>query len=229
MRVSLDVVTPFAAALVGIGYGAVHGLGPDHLAALGSVLARGDRRRGLVACARFGLGHAIVLGALGAVSAVSGWLVPEAWERGAEAAGGLLLVALGAAALLRSVPLILHRHTHAHEPAEEHGDGHEHWHLHVGDPSHHRHAHPAMIGGALALSGVRSLAITVSPLLLAGRSLASALAFVIAFGLGIVASMMAFGLVFQAGRRHIGDHVSAVGIGGVSVLVGTWWIWSSLV
>jgi cytochrome c biogenesis protein CcdA len=234
--VNLDLVTPYASALVGLAYGIAHGLGPDHLAGLGIVLARGgNRRHALAACARFGLGHALVLGALGAASALSGWFVPEAWERAAEIAGGALLVLLGAIALLRALPLVVHRHPHVHSHVEnalgdeQYAREHEHWHLHAGDPSWHRHGHPAMVGGALALSGVRSLVITVSPLLLAGRSPESALAFVFAFGLGIIVSMMAFGLLFHAGRRRLGQHVTAVGTGGASVLLGTWWIWSSLI
>jgi nickel/cobalt transporter (NicO) family protein len=224
--VHLELVTPLASALLGIVYGVAHGLGPDHLAALGTVLVRGgDRRGALVACARFGIGHALVLGILGAVSALSGWLIPEPWERAAEAAGGALLVVLGSLALLRAIPLIVHRHAHTHQREEEHA----HWHLHAGDPSRHHHAHPAMVGGALALSGVRSLAMTVSPLLLAGRSPQSALAFVLAFGLGVVVSMMAFGLLFLAGRRHLGNHITAVGAGGASLLVGAWWLWTSAV
>jgi nickel/cobalt transporter (NicO) family protein len=219
-------VSPFAAALVGIVYGAAHGLGPDHLAALATLMNGADRGRALRACVRFGVGHAVVLGALGALAATTGWLVPEAWEQAAEAAGGALLVVLGAIALLRVLPLIVHRHAHVHDDAN---DPHEHWHVHLGDPVRHRHGHPAMVGGALALSGVRALAIAVSPLLLAGRSLASALAFLLAFGLGVIASMLAFGLVFQVGRRYLGGHVTAVGVGGASVVVGGWWIWASLV
>jgi nickel/cobalt transporter (NicO) family protein len=223
--VHVDEVTPFAAALIGIGYGVAHGLGPDHLAALGTLLARpGPRGRAIVACARFGVGHAVVLGALGAGAACSGWLVPATWERAAEAAGGALLVVLGLVALVRALPLLVHRHRHAHDEED-----HEHWHLHIGNPARHRHGHPALVGGALALSGVRSLAIAVSPLLLAGRSAESALAFVCGFGLGVVSAMMAFGLLFQAGGRLFGRHVASVAIGGASVVLGGWWIWTSLV
>jgi hypothetical protein len=218
-------MTPLAAALLGMLYGVAHGAGPDHLAALGTLPALGgDRRQALVACARFGAGHAVVLGALAAASALSGWFVPEAWERAAEVAGGALLVALGAFALLQALPLVVHRHPHDHDEG-----AHDHWHLHVGDPARHRHGHPAMVGGALALSGVRSLAIVVSPLLLAGRSPEAALAFVFSFGLGVVGTMLAFGLVFQLGCRRLGPHATAVGVGGASVLLGGWWIWFSLV
>jgi cytochrome c biogenesis protein CcdA len=231
--VNFNLVAPVASASLGFAYGVAHGLGPDHLAALGTLLARGrDRRHALAACVRFGVGHAIVLGALGAASVLTGWLIPTAWERAAEAAGGALLVVLGAIALLRSVPVVIHRHAHTHEERADEDDeahAHEHWHLHAGDPARHRHAHPAVIGGALAMSGVRSLVLTLSPLLLAGRSPVSAFAFVLSFGLGVVASMIAFGLLFHVGRRQFSQEITGMAVGGGSLLLGTWWLWSSAI
>jgi len=228
-------VTLLVAALAGLVYGAAHGLGPDHCAALATLLVGGaGRRRAVGACLRFGVGHAVVLGGLAAAAALSGFWVPAAWENAAEAVGGALLVLLGALALARALPLVLHRHAHAHdhgdprEPAPAHP--HAHWHFHLGDRERHRHTH-LLLGGVFALSGVRALAVVVSPLLLAGRSPESALSFLLGFGAGVTLAMLAFGLVFQTGRRALGEagcHLSAVAVGGASLLLGAWWIWSSL-
>jgi hypothetical protein len=209
-------------------YGFVHGVGPDHLAALATLLCGdGGRRRALGACVRFGVGHALVLGGLAAGSALAGWWIPEAWEQAAEATGGALLVVLGGLALFRALHIVVHRHPHAHD-----GHAHDHWHMHLGDPRRHRHGHAALWGGLLALSGVRALAIAVSPLLLAGRSLRTALAFLLAFGLGVTLSMIAFGVLFHLGRARLGAggrHLATMGVGSGSVVLGCWWIWSSLI
>jgi ABC-type nickel/cobalt efflux system permease component RcnA len=218
-----------ATALVGFAYGVGHGLAPDHCAALATVLTREpDRRTAVSASVRFGVGHAATLALFAAIVGTSGWLIPPAWERGAEIMGGALLALLGAAALARGLPVVVHRHAHEHH-AREHE--HAHWHAHVGAPRRHRHVHATVLGGVFALSGARAMAIAVAPLLLAGRSPAGAVTFVLAFGAGVTAAMIAFGLLVHAGQRRAGagrrDLTSAL-VGLVSLTIGACWIAASL-
>jgi ABC-type nickel/cobalt efflux system permease component RcnA len=161
----------------GAAFGVLHGLGPDHCAALASLIVnKPGRRESARASFQFGLGHAAALGALGLAAAGSGLLIPEAWERAGEILAGSLLIVVGAVALLRRdarVVIHSHAHEHAHEHARKHththADGtehpHQHWHVHVGgaraidahsdervEPvvhahTAHRHPHAAMLVG----------------------------------------------------------------------------------
>jgi ABC-type nickel/cobalt efflux system permease component RcnA len=230
-------MTIVAAAVAGGLYGVAHGLGPDHCAALATLIVRRDardRRAAVRASVRFGVSHALVLGALAAAAALSGWLVPPAWEQALEAIGGALLVVLGAFVIARALPLVIHRHRHQHQHQHDHERAvHAHWHLHVGDPEHkkHDHRHAALVGGAFALSGVRAVAVAVAPLLIAGRSLPAAIAYLIAFGAGVTLAMIAFGLLFQAGRRLLGTgarDVTSLIVGAVSAVLGVGWVVASL-
>jgi hypothetical protein len=92
----------------------------------------------------------------------------------------------------------------------------------------------ALIGGAFGLSGVRALTLALPPLLIAGRSFGAAVVFVLAFGAGVTAAMVGFGVAFQAARRGLlarfaGDSAAAGlwtarGIGVVAIAVGLYWV-----
>ncbi|MFN0152254.1 MAG: sulfite exporter TauE/SafE family protein [bacterium] len=204
-----------AAAGSGALFGVLHGLGPDHCAALASLIAHDqDHRASTRASFQFGLGHAAALGVLGLAASASGLLIPESWESAAEVFAGLLLLVVGVLALTRrDAQLVIHSHAHDHVHPHAHDEPpHAHWHMHLGTAlfrkhdarQPHRHPHlAAIIGGAFGLSGVRALTLALPPLILAAHSLASALVFVVAFGLGVTISMVAFGFVFQTARRGL--------------------------
>jgi sulfite exporter TauE/SafE len=82
----------------------------------------------------------------------------------------------------------------------------------------------------LALGGVRSLAIALPPLLVAGRSAVAAGFYVLAFGLGVAAAMVAFGVLLTEGTRRLGvRRVWVTGASGaISVMLGVWWVASNL-
>lgn len=231
------------AAAIGSGaaFGVLHGLGPDHCAALASLIAhKPGRRETARASFQFGLGHAAALGALGLAAAGSGLLIPEAWERAGEILAGSLLIVVGVIALLRrDAQLVIHSHAHEHASEHTHAADHEHrhWHMHVGgarragaDSDHraeaaahahtepHRHPHAAMlVGGAFGLSGVRALTLALPPLAIAGHSFLNAAAFVAAFGVGVTVAMVAFGTLFQLARRRLGRR-----LGGDAAVSSAW-------
>jgi ABC-type nickel/cobalt efflux system permease component RcnA len=199
----MDLLT---ATVSGLALGAAHGLGPDHCAALASLLSDGHgqgRRRAVGLSLRFAAGHAAGLVGLAALATTAGLLIAPGFERAAETAGGLLIVALGAVLAWRGdLAPLLHRHPHAEHP-HSHGT---HWHFrtphdHAGEKAGERAA--LTVGGALAVGGVRALTIALPPLLIAARSWWAAAAFVAAFAAGIAASMVGFGVVFGTAQSRL--------------------------
>ncbi len=183
----------FLALLVGLGQGLLHGLGPDHCAAIATLGTMGERRPTAVlkVAVRFALGHAAMLGALAAFCLLAGVGLSSAFERWSEILGGALLIALALTALLFPGSL---RHGHPHLP------GHE------GD---HLHARVGTAAGALmAVSGVRSLLLALPPLLVGGSLHLSAWTYLPGFALGVMAGMGAVGLLFAHGLSRVGERAA---------------------
>lgn len=232
--------------------GLLHGLGPDHLAAIAALAGR-ERRVELasneLSGGRAGGNRAAWLGvrfALGHVSALlllaggAWWLgrdLPAIWQQRLEQLGGLALVFVGGGMLAEVFRrrVTLHEHTHTHH----HGHGssietHSHPHIHLGHPGYlgnagkaHRHPHPAwFLGGVMGLSGARTL-LTALPLVLAG-SVAVVLTRTLAFGAGIVVSMVLAGWLAArlAGFTHSPAYARLLVAftGGVSAALGLYWL-----
>lgn len=206
-----------------------HGLGADHVMALSNILVRGGRLREVSLMGlSFGLGHMGVLILLGGAALLFNFTIPDQWERNAEIFGGGLLILLGAwtfAEWLREVGYI-HSHTHSHGHGKEHE--HYHFHFHGRHPHQHVHAHlSTLLGGLFALSGVRALLLMVVPILEV-RSLYWALGYIVVFGIGIVVSMTAFGLLAGSALNRT-RHRSRITLllSASSVTLGAYWIYSS--
>lgn len=186
--------------------GAVHGLGPDHCAAVLSLAARSSSGKESVRLAvRFGAGHAVVLALAGGAAAGAGLVVPQDLSTLAESVCGALLVGMGLFTLLspRGQGITLHRHDHEHPGA---GEAHAHWHAHARGEEAHAHRHVAFGTGALfALSGLRALLLAAPVAAAAIRSPLEAAGAVLTFAAGVVASMAAFGILLRPfldmGRR----------------------------
>jgi hypothetical protein len=181
---------------------------------------------------RFALGHALLLAAGTAFVLMVGWNIPLVVERAGEAAGGLLLVGLGAMTLwaARTRRLYVHRHPHAHLPGQAE---HSHWHLHLG--REHRHpvpsshsAVPGILGGVFAVSGLRALTL-LTPLEDMRTSLFSLLVLVVIFAIGILLSMSMFGIVLarlmQSPRvTTLAAEAAALATAFGSIGLGLYWI-----
>jgi nickel/cobalt transporter (NicO) family protein len=171
--------------------GVLHGLGPDHLAAITVFGARSPGRLAFFSF-RFALGHALVIAVAGLLAKFGASLMPPVVEARFDVAGGLLLVATGiilvAGVALGKIKLHAHQHQH---PAGEH----KHLHLHLGEPVRHNHAHgrfALLLGAFFAMGGFRAL-LTVAPIALAPALLQSVLRIAV-FTLGIIIAMVAYGL-----------------------------------
>jgi nickel/cobalt transporter (NicO) family protein len=179
--------------------GVVHGLGPDHLAAItafGAVVGR-DFRRITFFAGRFAAGHVVVISGAALLMHAGRTALPLRWERGFDltAAGFLIIIGIVLLLGLLSRTLSLHAHQHRH-----HGLGsHQHFHAHFGSQEEHKHAHGklAIAAGALfAFGGMRSLLLIV-PVAISSTMLVAIMR-IGAFALGIAFSMSAYGLL--AGR-----------------------------
>lgn len=128
---------------VAILLGLRHASDPDHLAAVTVlVTGRGERRRLLAARLgwTWGLGHATSLLVFGLPIVLAKAYLPDAAQRTAETAVGLVIGALAVWLLVRWRRGVFHLHVHTHEtPARE---PRPHVHLHA---SHSGHAHESHI------------------------------------------------------------------------------------
>jgi hypothetical protein len=212
--------------------GAAHALEVDHMVAV-SAFVGGDPRLGPATAfgLRWGMGHAMAVLAAGGLLAWSGLTVPPHAQRWAEVGVGLALIGVGLWAWRNA------RKLHLHDPAG-HG-GHAHLHAH-GGPTHehpHRHSPPArrhvhlstLVGAVHGLSGsapvVALIPVTLMP------SFPSALAYLLAFGVGTTAGMGAYAAlaalaVSRAASLKLARTV-ALGTAAASMAVGVWWLISS--
>jgi len=172
--------------LVGLGQGLLHGLGPDHCAAIATLGASGDRRKSLRVALSFAWGHTLVLGALAGACLALGFGLSEAFERWAERLGGFVLVALALSALLFPGTL-----QHGHPTLPHHG--HDHRHSRLG----------GVAGALMAVSGVRALALALPPLLVGGALHLAGWVYLPAFGAGVFLSMAGVGLAVSTGTRRL--------------------------
>jgi high-affinity nickel permease len=114
-------------ALIAIALGLRHATDPDHLAAVGALIAsarEGAGRRAAMLGAAWGLGHALTLFAFGVPIVVFEAYLPTRLQQGAEVTIGLVIVLLALVLLVRWRRDAFHYHAHVHS----HGDG---AHLHV--------------------------------------------------------------------------------------------------
>jgi hypothetical protein len=222
-------VLMLAASALALGF--VHGLGADHLMAIAALAvdARAERRRGQVVqtAVGFAVGHTIVLGIGAGLALGFGWVLPTAFESGAERVGGAILVALGAIGLWGVFSGRAYGHLH-----QEIG-GRTRWHFHFGRSPRHPHTHsavPTIMGAVFAASSLRALML-LEPFGASAAALAVPvlLLLIMLFGVGILMSMSLFG-VLLAGVLSLGavetlGRISAALVALASILLGLYWMW----
>jgi len=192
--------------------GVLHGLGPDHLAAITVFGSRGSPSPSRLTffAFRFALGHAVVIAVAGLLAKFGKSLMPPIMEARFDVAGGVLLVATGIVLVVGIAlgKIRLHAHQH-HHPAGEH----KHLHLHLGELRRHDHAHgrvAVLLGAFFALGGFRAL-LTVAPIALAPALVQSVLRIAV-FTLGIIVAMVAYGLASGSAFQQLESKKGTLGI-----------------
>src|SRR3954463_7026137 len=161
-----------------------HALDPDHLAAVSTLVVEQPRRwRAACLGAWWGIGHSAALLAAGTVLLIGRAQLPQRWMELFELGVSLMLIALGARSLHRSLrargTLVAHAHrgvVHVHQG--------EAGHFHVRSWTIARR--PFLVGvvhGLAGTGGITALALASMPDLLA------AVAYVAVFALGSIAGM----------------------------------------
>ncbi len=189
--------------------GILHGLGPDHLAAITAfgAAAGKDFKRVVFFAVRFAIGHAIVLAVAGLLAKFGSMFLPARIESAFEIGAGALLVVTGLIllAMLLAGKIRVHSHHHQHT-----GEKHHHFHLHLVSLEKHEHVHGTLavgMGALFAMGGARSL-VTVLPIAF-GHSVAESLLRVAFFALGIVISMVAYAWATQYALERISAYAKS--------------------
>lgn len=224
----------FPMLLVGFGLGALHALDADHVMA---VSALSNEKPGLRKTAfqslHWALGHGGVLLVSGALLFGLGVAIPEPLQHVAEASVGVLLIVLGLACFwqLRKDRIQLQVHSHGDiEHTHLYTDGHDGSLAHADDkePAHK----PVFVGILHGLAG-SAPALALIPAVAQGELL-PAMTYLLIFSLGVMLSMMAFGLGFakiQDFLKHnyarvftLSRHVLAY----ASIFLGGFWLYQSV-
>jgi ABC-type nickel/cobalt efflux system permease component RcnA len=216
-----DEATLLVVVAVAVLLGLRHATDPDHLAAVTTLIASTERRAREAAALglAWGAGHALTLFTFGVPVVLYRAYLPEALQRGAETAIGLLIASLAVWLLVRWRRGAFHAHAHAH--------GHRsHAHLHSHRAQDHRHARSRTPLGAFGvglLHGVGGSA-GIGILLVStidGRALAlTGLAILAAFtALSMTLLTTGFGLTLA--RRPLGRLAPALGL--ASLTFGVWY------
>jgi hypothetical protein len=174
--------------------GVLHGLGPDHLAAITALAGADSGFQRIISCAlRFALGHAMVIALAGGAALLGKELIPAAWEIAFDVLAGTLLVVAGVVVFVAFATgyITLEHRVHIHGKSS-----HRHSHLQLRFWSEHRDIHDLKsitIGALFGLGGSRSV-LAIAPLALS-HSVGDCCLRIIAFTLGIGLAMTAFGAV----------------------------------
>ena len=190
-------------------WGAAHALTPGHGKALVAgylIGTRGRPRDAFLLGATVTVTHTAGVFGLGLVTlALSQFIVPEQLYPWLTLVSGLLVVAVGIAVLRGRLGHDRH-HGHEHHHHHEHDHHHEHHHHH-----HHRHTHDerlhrrGIVGVGIAaglLPCPSALVVLLSAIAL--HRVAFGMILIVAFSIGLAATITAIGLVAVLARRAFG-------------------------
>lgn len=229
-----------AAVLLGLR----HATDPDHLTAVSTLVLQdrelGSGRAGWLGLA-WGLGHAATLCVFGLPIVFAQRFLPASFQSLAEAAIGVLIVALAVRLLVRWRRGVFHSHVHVHG-----GALHSHPHAHAsraaaaaGGPVAHRHPHAEGLGrtplGAFGVgslhgiggsAGVGILLVSATPDPWHGA--VALLLFAVLAAVSMAALSLTFGFLVtrDAVTRRLDRLVPLLGAG--SVCFGVWYAWQAM-
>jgi nickel/cobalt exporter len=193
--------------LVAMFWGAAHALTPGHgkaMVAAYLVGTRGTPRHAFMLGATVTIAHTAGVFAIGIVTlGLSQFIVPERLYPWLTLVSGVLVVAVGASVLrhrLRNRGVVDHHHSHHHD--HHHGDHHHH-------DDHHHHHHD---DGSLTSKGILGVGVAAGLLpcpsalvvllsAIALHRVGLGLALIVAFSVGLAATITAIGLAAVLARR----------------------------
>jgi nickel/cobalt transporter (NicO) family protein len=187
--------------LIAAFWGAAHALTPGHgkaMVAAYLVGTKGTPRHALMLGGTVTIAHTAGVFALGFVTlGLSAFIVPEQLYPWLTLVSGLLVVLVGASVLRQRLRARGHGHHHDHN--HDHGHGHEHHH-------HHDHDSALTSKGILGVGIAAGLlpcpsALVVLLSAIALHRIGLGLALIVAFSLGLAATITAIGLVAVFARR----------------------------
>jgi ABC-type nickel/cobalt efflux system permease component RcnA len=197
------------AVLLAVVLGGAHALAPGHgktVMAAYLVGLRGTLRQAVTIGVTVTVSHTAGVLLLGLVLSTTRAVASERVYPWLGLASGLLLAAVGVGLLARA------RTGHPHGPGHDHSDGHghDHPHGHAHDPSHHHHDPAPPLGRrglvALGLAGGLVPSPSAVVVLLGGIALGRAwfgVALVLAYGLGMAATLTGIGLLLARLRTRM--------------------------
>jgi cytochrome c biogenesis protein CcdA len=216
------------ALLSGLLAGSLHVIsGPDHLAALGPIAAARPGvgwRSGI----RWGVGHSSGVAVIGILALAFREALPlEAMSAWAEHFVGVVLIGIGIVALRGARRRRVHAHPHRHDD-----ERHVHFHVHGQDQERHaEHRHERAAFGVGVIHGLAGSSHFLGVLpALAFPHRAAALAYLLAYGVGSILTMGAFGSLLDRTVSRVGTsgesayRKAMTVLGSIAILVGLWWI-----
>ena len=219
--------------LLGLLLGMQHALEADHVAAVSS-LCTGTRsvRRIAAHGAVWGLGHSLTLLIFAGAAVLLDLRFGETLAQVLEGLVGVMLILLGGQVLVRLWRAGFHFHRHRHAD----GRTHLHVHSHPGegtahDPDHHVHAHASGLPVRTLLVGmVHGLAGSTALVILTASTVQDpviGLLYVVLFGLGSIAGMLALSsvlavpLAWTARAFTRAHHSLQAAVGLATIVLGT--------
>lgn len=244
MEQSITSIGIFALLGLGLVFGLKHATEVDHVVAVSTIVSehRSVYRSALVG-GLWGVGHTVSLLIVGIVVLVFRVAIPASLARWLEFGVALMIITLGAIAVIRVLRrragLHVHRHLHQHDPE---GQAHVHIHFHEGQTRHegtppsHSHAisqigfKPVLVGAMHGLAGSAALTLLV---LTEIPSVSLGLLYLGVFGIGSTVGMLLMsgliGLPFVfSGKRISSLHYGLQTIaGGLTIAFGLWYAYDA--
>lgn len=229
-------------AVVGIGlaFGLKHATEVDHIVAVSTIVS--EQRslwRSTIVGALWGMGHTASLVAVGVVVLVMRVTIPDWVASWLEFGVALMIIGLGASALIRSLRKRrdFHLHRHQHDGVSHvHVHFHEHETEHAGPVPAHSHSismigrRPFLVGAMHGLAGSAALMLWV---VAQTNSLITGMIYLGIFGIGSILGMVIMsglvGLPFVfTSRRLSGVHYNLQTLAGImSIAFGLWYAYAT--
>ncbi|MGH3073381.1 MAG: nickel/cobalt transporter [Gaiellales bacterium] len=211
-------------------WGAVHALSPGHgksIVAAYLVGSRGTARHAAFLGMTVTVTHTASIFVLGIVTLyLSHYILPETLYPWLSVISGLVVVAMGGSILVRRARRLRaashhHHHEHDHDHSHEHDHDHDHEHHHHDGPGGHTHAPPGADGGGITVRSMLALGVSGGILpcpsalvvmlgAIAVHRVAFGLLLVVAFSIGLAATLTSVGLLVVYARRFV-DRVPSSG------------------